>query len=128
MIHIRKALQTYLKTKHARLYFQHAPEKATFPYLVFDITNAVILGVCQDNYFIDIDGWDLSEDTTALETLMETIRGNDSLSNPSGLNKRTLTESGTAITFHLENIMSISDDDPKIKRRKHIYQARQIKG
>jgi len=116
MLDLRKALNSYLKTIHPRIYFQQAPELATFPYLVYDFQNINDDGESREIAVIDIDGWDVNPDTTALETLMTSINA--------GLNKSTLTSGDLTATFYLDTKIPLTDDVPEIRHRKYIYQAK----
>ena len=116
MKNLRELIHPFLKSIHPRVYFQIAPDSAEFPYLVYDFTQIVNDGEEFETVAVDIDGWDLTDDTTALETLMQTV--NDAL------NKKTLTAEGLAITFYLDRKIPLRDDNPAIKRRKYIYEAR----
>jgi len=118
MKNLRKLLHPFLKSIHPRVYFQDAPDNAQFPYLVYDFTQIVNDGEEFETVALDIDGWDMPAggDTTALENLMESV--NDAL------NKKTLTAEGLAITFYLDRKIPLRDDNPAIKRRKYIYEAR----
>lgn len=118
MKNLRKLLHPYLKSIHPRVYFQDAPDDAQFPYLTYDFTQITNDGEEFETVALDIDGWDMpvGGDTTALENLMESV--NDAL------NKKTLTAEGLAITFYLDRKIPLRDDNPAIKRRKYIYEAR----
>ena len=118
MKNLRKLLYPFLKSIHPRVYFQVAPEDAEFPYLVYDFTQITNDGEGFETVAVDVDGWDMPAggDTTALETLMQTV--NDAL------NKKTLTAEGLAVTFYLDRKIPLVDDNPGIKRRKYIYEAR----
>jgi len=118
MIELRKALHKHLKTIHTRVYFQQAPDTATFPYIVYNIPSLNDDGEDFQLVTLDIDGWDAPEtgDTTALETLMASVN--------TGMNKKTIVTEDFAATFYLENKLSLTDDDPRIKRRKYVYQGR----
>jgi hypothetical protein len=126
MIELRKAINTYLRTIHQRVYFQSAPSDAPFPYVVYDIPNINDDGELQELIIIDIDGWDRPEkgNTMPLEFLMDSINGDGDLINPTGLNKRTLTAEKIAVSFYLETKLTLTDTDPLIKRRKYTYQAK----
>ena len=112
----RELIHPYLKSIHPRVYFQVAPDSAEFPYLVYDFTQIVNDGEEFETVAVDVDGWDLTDDTTALETLMQTV--NDAL------NKKTLTAEGLAVTFYLDRKLPLRDDNKSIRRRKYIYEAR----
>lgn len=118
MIELRKTLQAHLKTIHSRVYFQQAPDTATFPYIVYNIPSLNDDGEDFQLVTLDIDGWDAPEtgDTTALETLMTAIN--------TGMNKKTLVTDTFSVTFYLETKLPLVDDDPRIKRRKYVYQGR----
>ena len=118
MINLRKLLHPYLKSIHPRVYFQLAPDDAQFPYLVYDFTQIVNDGEEFETVAVDVDGWDMPADgdTTALETLMQTV--NDAL------NKKTLTAEGLTVTFYLDRKIPLLDDNKNIRRRKYIYEAR----
>lgn len=123
---LRKFINAYLKTIHpnilvdgksnSRVFFQHAPDDAVFPYLVYDLPSSIDDG-SMERFILDIDGWDNAKDTTAIETLM------DSMDN--GLHRKTIMI-GTEIsaTFYRENRLPLLDDDPRLSRRKYVYQIR----
>ncbi len=118
MIELRSKLTDSLKSLHPRVFFQLAPDDAIFPYLVFDFSNSVADGEFLENFVVDIDGWDrpASGNTYALEILMQTVNET--------LNKKSIVTENIAVTFYLENRLSLQDDDKSIKRRKYIYQAK----
>ena len=116
MIDLRKAILAKLKAIHPRVYFQRAPELSSFPYLVFDIPNIYDDGEGSETATVDVDAWDASADTTALETLITLVN--------TGLNKSTLTSGNLTATFYLDTKIPLTDDDPLIHRRKYIYQAK----
>ena len=118
MKNLRELLYPQLRAIHPRVYFQVAPDSAEFPYLVYDFTQIVNDGEEFETVAVDIDGWDIPADgdTTALETLMQSVNN--------ALNKKTLIAEGLAVTFYLDRKIPLVDDNPDIKRRKYIYDAR----
>lgn len=113
---LRSALQTFLKTLHARVYFQVAPDNALYPYIVFDIPNSVDSGSLE-NFVLDIDFWDDDTDTTTLETLANLIDVN--------INKHTIFINDVfGCAIYREGRLTLTDDDPRIRRRKYTYQVR----
>jgi len=121
MRELRKALKTKLKTIHSGVYFQIAPETARFPYLVYDIPNDSDDGESMELVIVDIDGWDSPDngDTTALEILMSSVNAS--------LNKSVLTTESMSVVLYLDTKLSLTDDDPRIRRRKYTYQAKLFK-
>jgi len=117
MIELRRALHPHLRSIHPRAYFQRAPDTAQFPYLVYrmEIRDD---GEALQLITLDIDGWARPEtgDTTELENLMTAVNA--------GMNKVTLTTDSLVVSFYLDRKLPLLDDDPRILRRKYIYQGR----
>ena len=124
---LRKAITTYLKTIHPRVYHRRAPSTAVFPYLVFTCP-LYPDGEGSEICALTVDGWDdpINGDTDKLETLMELVRGkNDPITNtPTGLDKKTLTNDELSVTFFIDNILPIDDDDESIERWQHNYSGK----
>jgi hypothetical protein len=118
MIDLRTALKAKLTSLCAGVYFESAPKDATYPYLVYSLPNGLDDGESMELVVVDIDGWDSPAlgDTTALETLMTAVNA--------GLNKTTITSGNITATLYLVTKLSLVDDDPRIKRRKYVYQAK----
>lgn len=120
-VELRKMIQTVLKSKAPRVYFQDAPEDAVFPYVVYDLPNSIDDGT-MENFRLEVDGWDApaNGDTTNLETLMDSI--------DKALHREVKRVSGFAAVFYRDNRMALLDDDKRIRRRKYIYQVRTFGG
>lgn len=119
MIELRTALKAKLKTIHPRVFHaESVPENAEFPYLVYDLPNNNADGESMELVIVDIDGWDIpiAGDTTALERLMASVN--------LALNKAVLTTGNTTAIFYLDTKIPLTDDDPRIRRRKYVYQAK----
>ena len=115
-IEIRKSIQEILKTIHARVFFHVAPDTAVYPYVVFDLPNSIDSGTLE-NFVMDIDVWDDNLDTTDLETLISAIDVE--------LHKKSVViDDKVGFTIYRENRMTLTDEDPSIRRRKYIYQVR----
>lgn len=115
MINLRTQLNKTLKTIHPRVYFQTAPDTATFPYVVYDLPNS-FSNEEQEIFNLDVDIWDNNTDTTELETLSSTIW--------KSLNKYRYIDENIQFSIYRMNRLSLKDDDVRIKRRKLIFQLR----
>jgi len=124
MIELRRTLTTYLKSVHPRVFFQVAPDDAVYPYLVLDFPNDAPDGEGLEVVVVDIDGWDDDTDTTALEALMAAVNGNGDRETPTGLNHRTLKTDTLVASFYIDRKLPLRDTDPRLRRRKYVYQAR----
>jgi hypothetical protein len=116
MIELRTLVHSFLKTLHSNVYFLRAPKNAPTPYLVYSLE---IRSESEFTQFVllDIDGWDIGNDSSNLETLMATIN--------SSLDKKTLmTAENIAVSFYLDRKIPMVDDDPQILRRMYMYQGK----
>ncbi len=117
MIELRRALHPQLRAIHPRVYFQRAPDTATFPYLTYSF-EVVPDGEGFELVVLDVDGWDLPSDgdTTQLENLMADVKRE--------LDKAVLTTENLVVSIYLDRKLPLEDENPNIIRRKHIYQGR----
>lgn len=115
VVELRKQIRSFLKSVHPRVFFEIAPDDALYPYLVFDLPNSIDDG-SMERFMLDVDGWDNSADTTALETLMENL---DNV-----LHRKTVMMGNISATIYRENRLTLPDDDKRIRRRKYVYQIR----
>jgi hypothetical protein len=115
-VELRKAIQASLKSIHTRVYFQHAPDNAVYPYLVYDLPNSTDDGL-MERFVLEVDGWSNSKDTNEVETLMDSM--------DKELHRRVVIVNGElALILYRENRLAPIDDDPRIRRRKYVYQIR----
>ena len=118
VIELRKMINIALKSIHPRVYYRTAPDTAVFPYLVYDLPNSTDDGTLEQ-FILDVDAWDRPSngDTTIVEILIDSA--------DKSLHRKTITlDDNLAVTFYRENRLTLTDDDPNIKRRKYIYQVR----
>ncbi|MFS0864125.1 hypothetical protein [Fredinandcohnia sp. 179-A 10B2 NHS] len=118
VIEIRKVIKGILKSQHSQVYYEHASDKAVYPYLVFDLPDSIDDG-SMEQFVLDVDGWDspINGDTTTLETLMDIV--------DKSLHRKTVViNNELSMTFYRENRLPLKDDDKRIRRRKYIYQVR----
>lgn len=120
---LRKTIQSYLETKHPRVYFKRAPEIEVFPYIVFDLDPSFTPDEAREQLTITVDGWDSPTygDSAALETLMELINGDGALDAPSGLDKQAIQANDLLAIFRLDSRSAPDDEDPAILRRTYTY-------
>ncbi len=119
MIELRRALRPHIRSIHPRAWFEWPPDTARFPYLIYSIPSYYDDGEGHQLITLDVDGWDRPEiagDTTELENLMTAVNAS--------MNKVTLTTDSLVVSFYLDNKLALKDDDPRILRRKYIYQGR----
>lgn len=114
---MRSKLQEYLKTLADRVYFQVAPENATFPYIVFDFSSVDVSGEFSEMTLVDVTAWDdaLDGDSTTVENLISTVN--------TGLNKYVLAIDGDYAIFYLNAKVYTQDSDTRLKRRTYTYTA-----
>src|SRR5690625_1362610 len=68
MLELRTAINAILKTKHNNIYYHQAPNEKPFPYIIYNFPNSFD-NENQEVFNLDIDIWDYSESTVAVETL-----------------------------------------------------------
>lgn len=149
MIELRKALHAHIRSIHpnvtidgkskSRVYYRRAADGAPLPYLVYSL-EVHDDGEGIQRVVLDIDGWDrpATGDTTALETLMAAVNDgmnklvitNMHLTTTSFLSPTTvvlvdvMADKQFACAFYVDRKLTLDDEDPKIQRRKYIYQGR----
>lgn len=125
MIELRKILQPFLKSLHDQVYYLEAPDDSTVPYIVYSFQSSFTGDESAETMLLDLDGWDIPSngDTTVIEELMETIKGDGSLiSDPTGLDEKTLSNDKISATFRFESRLMAPDEDPTVKHILHNYQ------
>lgn len=111
MIEIRKAIHAHLKALTTySVYFQQAPDTAQFPYVVYDF-RIYDNGENIQTITLDIDVWDNIKDTTRLENLAQAVN----------INKTVISTDTLSVVFYLDSKIPLTDDDPRIKRRRYSY-------
>jgi hypothetical protein len=112
MNELRRMLQSHLKLIHPAVYFQRAPKNVPFPHLVYslEVTNEQEY---QETILLDIDGWDMGSDSSALEDLMVKLTKN--------LDKKTISSGDVTACFFLDKRLPLSDPDTRILRRHYTF-------
>lgn len=116
VIELRKAIIADLTTVHPRVYYQKPDKDALYPYLVYDLPNSTDDGSLE-RFILDVDGWDINDDSTFIENLMDSV--------DRSLHRKTIViNNQLSVSFYRDNRLSLIDENPEIRRRKYIYQVR----
>ena len=118
MIEIRKAIQEVLKEIHPRVFYESAPAKEPYPYIVFNFPNSVSNGILE-NFVLEVDGWDAPADgsTLNLEALMGEV--------DKALQRRVIVIADDLfLSLYRDGRETMTENDSRIKRRRLTYQAR----
>lgn len=114
---LRLAIQTFLNTKHSRVYYQNAVPGAPLPYIVYDLPNAIHTGEVPEIWVLDIDFWGNKPNLSELETLVESV--------DSDLHGKTFViGNARAQVYRDMRLAPITTDEPTLKRRRYTYQVR----
>ena len=123
ILKLQEQIVTFLKTKATRVYFQKAPDNATFPYIVYDLPNSGE-NFSREDFILEVDFWDNVLDTTVLETLVGSVDGDGHILNPTGLHRKNIYVNGViSAKFYRQARLTIVDEDDRIKRRQLRYQV-----
>lgn len=112
---LRIELNRLLRTHHSRVYYQQAPTKREYPYLIYNLSNSFD-NEQQEVFFLDVDVWDYTSDTTAIEDLAGLLW--------KVLNKHRHVDDNIQFSIYRSTRLSPEDDDPMFKRRKLIFELR----
>ena len=117
MINLRKQLNSVIKSIHPRAYFQTASDTATFPYVVYNLPSS-FTNEEQEIFNLDIDIWDMPADgnTSGIETLASSFW--------KALHKYRYIDENIQFSIYRENRFTVEDEDPRIKRRRLVFQVR----
>ena len=118
---LRTAIKTALTAVHPRVYYERAPQGETYPYLVYELSDSQDVSPVEQ-FRLEVDGWDATSDTTALEALMDTV--DTALHRKASL----IALQHLGFTVFRDRRFPLPDDDPQLRRRKAIYNVRAIGG
>lgn len=117
MIELRKAINSFLKQHHPRVYHQRATDQAVFPYIVYNLPNSFD-NEQQEVFNLDVDVWDKGNDTTPIETLSGDLWR--------VLNRFEYIDPNIQFTVYRASRLTLDEDDINIKRRKLIFELRYL--
>lgn len=119
VLEIRKQLKTLMDATGKEVFYQKAAPNATFPYIVFDISNSIDDGTLE-RFVLDVDGWGNDENTVALEQMMHLA--------DQALHRTTLYIENAGeqlgMSVYRESRLTFDETDRRVHRRRNIYQIR----
>src|SRR5690554_4591960 len=118
VLELRKAITTALLTAHPRVYYEQAPEGAAYPYLTYLMPDSLDDGTLEQ-FVLEVDGWDAPADgsTVVLEQMMHAA--------DRAIQRLVVVVNGVlTMRFLHDRRLVLDDDDPAIRRRQYVYQAR----
>lgn len=106
---LKKLIETQLKTVATNVYYEIAADNALYPHVVFSFGNIDLGDFSRQDYMLDIDVWDKSRSTIAVDALCDNIE--------TLLHSKNLPQTNVLPTFYRVSRRSIPDEDKQIKHR-----------
>jgi hypothetical protein len=116
---IRVAISATLAAVHGQVHYEHAPNNATYPYLVYNLPYSLDSGTLEQ-FTLDVDGWDNDTDTTALEDMMYKA--------DQALHRTSVIVDNLALIIYRDNRLILDEKESRLRRRKYVYQIRAYEG
>lgn len=108
-----------IKSIHPNSYFEKAPQKKQFPYIVFTIAGSNVVDRLIENFVLSLNFWDNETDTEELDDLVGKVNEELDYTLLGGDNwKAILTKTSQ---------QNIPDPNPQIRRREVLYRLRVYK-
>ena len=102
-------LQTKLKTITTNVFFEQATDDALYPHIVFSFRTIDLGDLSRQDYILEIDVWDKGTDTTAIDSMADSVEDL--------LQAENLPQENILPTFYLIDRKAIPDTDKAIKHR-----------
>jgi hypothetical protein len=106
---LKKLIQTKLKTLTTNVYFEQAADNAMYPHIVFSFREINLDDLSRQDYTLNVDVWDKGTNTTAIDTLADSVEDL--------LHTQNLPQTNVLPTFYKIDRKSIEDPDKSIKHR-----------
>ena len=106
---LKKLIQTKLKTLTTNVYFEQAADNAMCPHIVFSFREINLDDLSRQDYTLNVDVWDKGTNTTAIDTLADSVEDL--------LHTQNLPQTNVLPTFYKIDRKSIEDPDKSIKHR-----------
>jgi len=106
---LKELIQAQLKTVTPNVFYEVGQTKKMYPHIIFEFSSIDLGDFNRQDYILDVDVWDKSEDTTAVEDLCDSI---EELFNNANLPQETILP-----TFFRIDRKRIPDEDIQIRHR-----------
>lgn len=100
---------------HPRVHLELAPQEEQYPFIVFRLPSSVE-NEQREDFIVEVDIWDNSADTTALENLTSAV--------DKALDRLRFNNTQVQTCLYRMNRLMVPDTDPQIRRRRLRYQAK----
>ena len=102
-------IKTKLSTVASNVYYEVADEGALYPHVVFSFQQINLGDLSRQDYELDVDVWDKSEETETVENLCDSIEPL--------LHGANLPQKNILPTFYLIDRRILFDEDKEIRHR-----------
>ena len=102
-------IKTKLSTVASNVYYEVADEDALYPHVVFSFQQINLGDLSRQDYELDVDVWDKSEETETVENLCDSIEHL--------LRGANLPQKNILPTFYLIDRRILFDEDKEIRHR-----------
>ena len=102
-------IKTKLSTVASNVYYEVADEDALYPHVVFSFQQINLGDLSRQDYELDVDVWDKSEETETVENLCDSIEHL--------LHGANLPQENILPTFYLIDRRILFDEDKEIRHR-----------
>lgn len=118
VLELKKQIQTFLLTCCDNVYYERADNISSFPYVVFNLTDSFGVEGNREDFTLEIDVWDNTQNTLTLETIVGNIDGDGDLFDATGLHRRLITSLDLfSAKIYRDRRINITDTDERIRRR-----------
>lgn len=106
---LKELVQAKLETLDVSVYHEIAIDTAMYPHIVFSFERIELGDLSRQDYVLDVDLWDKTEDTTVVDDLADSVENL--------LQAENLPQDNVLPTFYLIDRKNILDPDKNIKHR-----------
>lgn len=106
---LKKLIQTKLKTLTTNVFYEIATDDAMYPHVVLTFNSIDLGDLSRQDYMLNIDVWDKSKSTVAVDELCDKIEAL--------LQGENLPQTRILPTFYLVDRRNIPDEDKQIRHR-----------